>query len=68
LQEEEAEFGSGFGDELAVARGVGGIVEGDEPVGDFTAAAREVGGAGVEGLGRGLRKAPPSFDSGASLQ
>jgi hypothetical protein len=52
LHEDEAQFGGGFEDGLAVAVGAGGFVEGDELVGDVTAAAGEVGDAGVEGLGR----------------
>ena len=52
LHEDEAQFGGGFEDELAVALGAGGVVEGEELVGDVTAAAGEVGDAGVEGLGR----------------
>jgi hypothetical protein len=52
LHEDEAQFGGGFEDELAVALGAGGVVEGDELVGDVTAAAGEVGDAGVEGQGR----------------
>jgi len=52
LHEDEAQFGGGLDDDLAVALGAGGIVEGDELVGDVTAAAGEIGDAGVEGLGR----------------
>jgi hypothetical protein len=52
LHEDHAQFGGGFEDELAVAVGAGGIVEGEELVGDFAAAAGEVSDAGVEGLGR----------------
>src|ERR1035437_7423513 len=52
LHEDEAQFGGGFEDELAVALGAGGGVEGDELVGDVTAAAGEVGDAGAEGRGR----------------
>jgi hypothetical protein len=51
LHEDEAKFGGGFEDGLAVALGAGGIVEGEELVGDVTAAAGEVGDAGIEGLG-----------------
>ena len=52
LHEDEAQFGGGFEDEFAVALGAGGIVEGDELVGDGAAAAGEIGDAGAEGLGR----------------
>ena len=53
LHEEEAEFGGGFEDELPVAPGTGGIVEGGELVGDVTAAVGEIGDASAHGLGRG---------------
>ena len=52
LHEDHAQFGGGFEDEFAVARGAGGMVEGDELVGDGAAARGEVGDAGAEGLGR----------------
>src|SRR5439155_5120861 len=41
----------GFEDELAVAWGTGGIVEGDQLVGDDAAAAGEFGDADVQGFG-----------------
>ncbi len=47
LHEDEAEFGSGLEDEVAVALGVGGIVEGDELVGDGASAKGEIGNAGA---------------------
>jgi hypothetical protein len=52
LHEDEAQFSGGFEDELAVAFGAGGIVEGEELVGDVTTAAGEVGHAVLEGPGR----------------
>src|ERR1035441_4686831 len=52
LHEHHAEFGGGFEDEFAVARGVGGIVEGDELVGDGASAAGEIGDAVAQGFGR----------------
>ena len=53
LHQDEAEFGGRFEDEFAVAPGVGGIVEGDELVGDGAAAAGELGDASAQGVGRG---------------
>src|ERR1039457_3933324 len=52
--EGEAQFGGGFEDGLAVALGAGGIVEGEEQVGDFTAAAGEGGVSGAAGFLEGL--------------
>jgi hypothetical protein len=52
LHEDHADFGGGLEDEFAVARGVGGIVEGDELVGDGACAVAEIGDAGAEGLRR----------------
>jgi hypothetical protein len=52
LHEDHADFGGGFEDEFAVARGVGGIVEGDGLVGDGACAVAETGDAGAEGLRR----------------
>ena len=52
LHEDEAQFGGGLEDELAVVLGAGGIVEGDELVGDVTAAAGEFSDAGGEGPGK----------------
>ena len=52
LHEDHAEFGGGFEDQLAVACGGGGIVEGDELVGDGAGSRGEFGDAGVQGLGR----------------
>ena len=52
LHEDHADFGGGFEDEFAVARGVSGIVEGDELVGEVPSAVAEIGDAGAEGLGR----------------
>jgi hypothetical protein len=53
LHEEEAEFGGGFEDEFAVAVGVGGIVEGDELVGEGASLVGEIGEASAQGFGRG---------------
>ena len=50
--EDHAEFHGGFEDEFAVALRVGGIVEGDELVGDDTSASFEIGNAGAKGFGR----------------
>jgi hypothetical protein len=52
LHEDHTQLGGGFEDELAVPRGRGGIVEGDELVGDGAAARGEAGDAGADGLGR----------------
>src|ERR1035437_6988795 len=57
LHEDEAQFGGGLEDELAVVLGAGGIVEGGELVGDVTAAAGEFSDAGGEGPGKGGRNA-----------
>jgi hypothetical protein len=71
LHEDHAQFGGGFEDEFAVALRAGGIVEGDELVGDGAAAAGEIGNAGAEGLGRGsgapggpgfVQEAPDGFE------
>jgi hypothetical protein len=52
LHEDHAQFGGGFEDEFAIAFGEGGIVEGDELIGDVTAAAGEADDEGAQGLGR----------------
>ena len=52
LHEDEAQFGGGFPDELAVGFGAGGIVEGEELVGDNPAAAGEVSDAVGQGPGK----------------
>jgi hypothetical protein len=52
LHEDHAEFGGGFEDQLAVAGGGGGIVEGDELIGDGAGARGEAGDAGVQTVGR----------------
>jgi hypothetical protein len=53
LHEEEAQIGGGFEDEFAIASGVGGVVEGDELVGDGASSVGEIGEASAEGIGRG---------------
>jgi hypothetical protein len=58
LHEDQAKFGGGFEDELAVALGAAGIVEGDELVGDDPTAAGEVDYASTESIGRGCASNP----------
>src|SRR5260370_876970 len=52
LHEDHTQLGGGLEDQLAVARGAGGIIEGDELVGDSAAAHGEIGDTSVHGLGR----------------
>src|SRR6185369_17326521 len=53
LHEDQANFGGGFEDEFAVARGPGGIVEGDELVGEFARAVAETDDAHANGFWSG---------------
>jgi hypothetical protein len=59
LHEDHAQFGGGFADELAIAFRVGGIVEGDQLVGDVAAAAGESKDADAQGLGNRNEIASP---------
>jgi hypothetical protein len=55
LHEDQSNFGGGFEDELTVAGGTGGIVEGDDLIGEFACAVAETEDAHANGLwsGRG---------------